>query len=67
MFGLAMIVWVSLVGGDPLLDPWATNEPHMEVVELTSFCEHTDRESWSVKDSDLLNPFERDVLLETPL
>ena len=67
MFGLAMIVRVSLVGGDPLLDPWATAEARIDVVELTSFCEHTDPESWSVEDSDLLNPFERDVLLVTPL
>ena len=67
MFGLAMIVWVSLVGGDPLLDPWATAEPEIDVVEVTSFCEHRDPKSWSVEDGDLLNPFEQDILLATPL
>lgn len=67
MFGVAMIVWVSLVGGDPLLDPWAMNESRIESVELTSFCQHEDPETWSVEDSDLLNPFEQDFLLSTSL
>lgn len=54
----AMIVWVSLVGSDPLVDPWETAFPGLDEIELTTFYEPSDCKSWSIEDNHLLNPFE---------
>jgi len=57
---LAMMVWVSLVGGDPLVDPWEMAFPRLDEIEITTFYEPLDSDAWSLDDNDLLNPFEQE-------
>ena len=60
MDGLALLVWVSLVGADPLVDPWEMAFPGLDEIEVTTFYEPSESDSWQLDDSSLLDPFERD-------
>ena len=55
-----MLVWVSLVGGDPLVDPWENTLPRLGEIENTTFYERSDACKWTLEDNVLLNPFEQD-------
>ncbi len=54
---LAMIFWVSLVGSDPLVDPWETTFPRLDEIEVTTFYEPLESDAWRLDDNALLNPF----------
>jgi len=58
--GLALLVWVSLVGTDPLVDPWEMTFPGLDEIEVTTFYDPSESDSWSLEDNDLLNPFEQE-------
>jgi len=58
--GLALLVWVSLVGTDPLVDPWEMAFPGLDEIQVTTFYEPSESHSWQLDDNSLLNPFERD-------
>ncbi|MGB3049832.1 MAG: hypothetical protein WBB42_02465 [Polyangiales bacterium] len=57
MKALAMMAWVSLLGSDPLVDPWENTLPRLGEIEITTFYEPSDSEAWSLDDNELLNPF----------
>ena len=57
MKALAMIFWVSLVGSDPLVDPWKTTSPRLDEIEVTTFYEPLESDAWRLDDNALLNPF----------
>jgi len=57
---LAMMAWVSLLGSDPLVDPWEDIFPRIADVDITTFYETSDSSAWSLDDNDLLNPFEQE-------
>lgn len=59
MKGLALLFWFSLVGSDPLVDPWEVAFPGLDEIELRTFYEPSAPESWSLDDNQLLNPFEQ--------
>ena len=56
---LVLVLWVSLIGADPLLDPW---HPLSEVgnAELAPPVQSPESESWLIDDDGLLNPFGQD-------
>jgi len=56
--GIALVMWVSLVGTDPLLDPWDLGAPEPERVELAGSFDHSEIDAWQLDDDRLLNPFE---------
>lgn len=58
--GFALVIWVSLVGADPLLDPWGVDVSEFGKVELAPFFERPQSENWQLDDNGLLNPFEQD-------
>jgi hypothetical protein len=58
--GFALVVWISLVAADPLLDPWELAASKLGKIELTVSFERSENESWQLDDADLLNPFEPD-------
>ncbi len=60
MKGLALFFWLSLVGSDPLVDPWTIAFPGLDEIELTTFHEPLASESWSLDDNQLLDPFEQE-------
>jgi len=57
---LAMMAWVSLLGSDPLLDPWEHVSPPIGEIEITTFYETSDATAWGLDDNELLNPFEQE-------
>ena len=56
--GIALVMWVSLVGADPLLDPWALGAPEPERIELARSFDRPEIDAWQLEDDRLLNPFE---------
>jgi len=57
--GIALVMWVSLVGVDPLLDPWALGAPEPERIERAGSFDRPEIDAWQLLDDDsLLNPFE---------
>jgi hypothetical protein len=58
--GLALLVWVSLVGADPLVDPWEMAFPGLDEIQVATFYEPSESDSWQLDDNSLLNPFKRD-------
>jgi len=58
--GLALVIWVSLVGADPLLDPWQLHVSEVGKTELAPPVQSPESESWQLDDDGLLNPFEQD-------
>ena len=57
---LAIMAWVSLLGSDPLLDPWENASPPIGEIEITTFYEPSDASAWGLDDNELLNPFEQE-------
>ncbi len=55
---LAMMAWISLLGGDPLLDPWENVFPELGEIEVRTSYVASDSGSWSLDDIELLDPFE---------
>jgi hypothetical protein len=55
-----MMAWVSLLGSDPLIDPWENTSPRIAEIEITAFYEPSDSAAWSLDDNELLNPFEQE-------
>jgi len=55
-----MMAWVSLLGSDPLLDPWEHVSPPIGEIEITTFYETSDATAWGLDDNELLNPFEQE-------
>lgn len=60
MTALAMMAWVSLLGSDPLVDPWEDIFPRIADARITTFYETSDSSAWSLDDNELLNPFEQE-------
>lgn len=60
MNGLALLVWVSLVGADPLVDPWEMTFPGLDEIQVTTFYEPFEPGIWRLDDNSLLDPFEQD-------
>ena len=58
--GLALVIWVSLVGADPLLDPWQLHVSEVGKPSLRPRSNPPESESWQLDDDGLLNPFEQD-------
>ncbi len=56
---LAIVAWVSLLGSDPLVDPWENTLPSIGEMTITTVYEPSDAQVWSLDDSELLNPFEQ--------
>jgi len=57
---LTMMAWVSLLGSDPLVDPWENTLPSIGEMTITTFYEPSNAQVWSVDDDELLNPFEQE-------
>jgi hypothetical protein len=57
---LAMMAWISLLGSDPLVDPWENTVPSIGEMTITTFYETSDSAVWSLDDNELLNPFEQE-------
>ncbi|MGB5266137.1 MAG: hypothetical protein WBN30_06100 [Polyangiales bacterium] len=57
MKALALMAWISLIGGDPLVDPWENALPELGEIEVTTFHEASDAGAWSLDDNELLDPF----------
>lgn len=57
---LAMMAWVSLLGSDPLVDPWENSPPARVAIGITDFYEASDAASWRLDDNELLDPFSQD-------
>ena len=58
--GLALVLWVSLLGADPLLDPWQFHVSEVGKGELAAPVQSLESETWELDDAGLLNPFEQD-------
>jgi hypothetical protein len=56
---LAMMAWISLLGGDPLVDPWENAFPEQGEIETATFHGSSDPGDWSLDDNALLDPFEQ--------
>ncbi|MBT8453866.1 MAG: hypothetical protein KJO40_18030 [Deltaproteobacteria bacterium] len=59
MKALAMMAWISLLGGDPLVDPWENAFPALGEIEAATSHGASDPGDWSLNDNDLLDPFEQ--------
>ncbi len=57
MKALALMAWISLLGGDPLVDPWENALPELGEIEVTTFHEASEAGAWSLDDNELLDPF----------
>jgi len=57
---LTMMAWVSLLGSDPLVDPWENTLPSIGELEIATFYEPSDAGVWRLDDNELLNPFEQE-------
>jgi hypothetical protein len=55
-----MMAWVSLLGSDPLVDPWENTLPSIGELEIATFYEPSDAGVWRLDDNELLNPFEQE-------
>lgn len=53
-----MMAWISLLGGDPLVDPWENAFPQYAAIEAATFHGAWDPEDWRLDDNELLDPFE---------
>lgn len=58
MKALAMMAWISLLGGDPLVDPWEDAFSEHGAIEAATFHGAWDPEDWRLDDNELLDPFE---------
>ena len=54
-----MMAWISLLGGDPLVDPWESALPELGEIQSTTFHGASDLGDWSLDDNELLDPFEQ--------
>ncbi len=54
-----MMAWISLLGGDPLVDPWENAFPALGEIEAATFHGASDPGDWSLDDNELLDPFEQ--------
>ncbi|MGB5416479.1 MAG: hypothetical protein WBN01_17730, partial [Polyangiales bacterium] len=57
---LAMMAWISLLGGDPLVDPWENAVSQLSVIEISTFQQPPDSWVWRLDDNELLDPFEQE-------
>ena len=57
---LAMMAWISLLGSDPLVDPWENTVSQLGETEILTFHEPSDPGAWRLDDNELLNPFEQE-------
>ena len=55
-----MMAWVSLLGSDPLVDPWENTFPQLGEIQVSTFYEPFDSGAWKLDDNELLNPFEQE-------
>jgi hypothetical protein len=54
---LAMMAWISLLGSDPLVDPWENTASLLGEIAISTVREPSDPEDWRLDDNELLNPF----------
>jgi len=57
---LAMMAWISLLGGDPLVDPWENTVSQLSEIEISTFRQPPDSWAWRLDDNELLNPFDKE-------
>ncbi|NNE19819.1 MAG: hypothetical protein HKN10_15210 [Myxococcales bacterium] len=57
---IAMLAWISLLGGDPLVDPWKNAVSPLGENESSTFHEPAAPGAWRLDDNELLNPFENE-------
>ncbi|MGB5368614.1 MAG: hypothetical protein WBM75_07035 [Polyangiales bacterium] len=55
-----MMAWISLLGGDPLVDPWENAVSQLSVIEISTFQQPPDSWVWRLDDNELLDPFEQE-------
>jgi len=55
-----MMAWISLLGGDPLVDPWENTVSQLSEIEISTFRQPPDSWAWRLDDNELLNPFDKE-------
>lgn len=55
-----MMAWISLLGADPLVDPWENAVSPLGEIELSTLREPSAPGAWRLDDNELLNPFEKE-------
>ncbi len=55
-----MMAWISLLGSDPLVDPWENTVSQLGEIEISTLHEPSDPGAWRLDDNELLNPFEQE-------
>lgn len=56
---IALVAWVSLLGSDPLVDPWENEIPAFAEMTITTFYEPSEAAVWRLDDNELLDPFQQ--------
>jgi hypothetical protein len=57
---LVMMAWISLLGSDPLVDPWENTVSQLDEIQISTFHEPSVPGAWRLDDNELLNPFENE-------